>query len=138
MNRWLVRSPFLLNLFYQAIFSVPVAAILLLIEVKIAYSFMSGVAIYASSNAYFVYYAFRYRKTEYTPWIVQSFYWGETGKLGLSLLGFALVFRFLQPISAFGVFVGFISMIFLQIWCSRRILSLLSHEQAELSKKHKS
>jgi len=87
----------------------------------IAYSIFLGAAVYIIPNLYFTYYAFRYRGSELTPWIRQSFMFGEFGKLSLTAVGFALVFVFVQPLHIGAVFTGFVTMIISQWWLAHKI-----------------
>jgi ATP synthase protein I len=59
---------------------------------------------------YFTHYAFRYRGAKNAPWIARSFYQGQSGKMLLTAMGFALVWRFAQPDPAvlFGVYGVFL------------------------------
>ncbi len=86
-----------------------------------AYSLSIGMLVFIVPNAYFTYYAFRYRGTEYMPWVRQSFMFGEMGKLSLTAVSFALAFVFIRPLHVGALFVGFIAMIFLHCWLAHRV-----------------
>jgi len=51
-----------------------------------------------------------------------------TSKLWLSALGFALLFRFAQPLNVVAVFAGYITMIITQWWLARKIATLAAAE----------
>jgi ATP synthase protein I len=59
-------------------------------------------------NSYIAWKAFRYRGASNTPLIVKSFYAGETGKLIMTGVSFALVFGGVKPLNELAVIVSFI------------------------------
>ena len=73
-----------------------------------AYSVFLGGLISTIPNGYFARKAFRYRGARYTPQIVKSFYAGETGKLVMTAVMFALVFAMIRPLNELAVIVSFI------------------------------
>jgi ATP synthase protein I len=87
----------------------------------VAYSICLGAALYMLPNLYFTYYAFRYRGSELTSWIRQSFMFGEFGKLSLTAVGFALVFTYIRPLHIGALFTGFVVMIFSQWRLAKKI-----------------
>lgn len=88
-------------------------------------------------NTYFVVNAFRFVQAPLTTWIVHSFYRGHTGKLVLSALAFALVFHFHRDLHHGAMFLGFICMILVNIWMTKRaatqLTRVLSHSGDEQS-----
>lgn len=104
-----------------------------------AYSFLLGALIYILANAYFALYAFRYRGSSMGPWITRSFSWGESGKLALTAVGFALVFRLVQPLSVAALFAGFCSMILLQCFVGFKVARAIDQQGTlnELDKPNK-
>lgn len=90
----------------------------------VAASLLAGMLIFIVPNAYFTHYAFRYRGAELSPWIRQSFMFGEMGKLSLTAVGFALAFVFMQALHVFVLFVGFTVMIILQWWLAKRVADI--------------
>ncbi len=54
-------------------------------------------------------------------WIAKSFNWGESGKLALTAVGFALVFRLVEPLHVPSLFAGFCSVLVLQWFIAIRI-----------------
>lgn len=63
------------------------------------------------------------------PWITRSFSWGESGKLALAALGFALAFRLVRPLHVPLLFTGFCSMIILQWFVARRVIDAIAQQQ---------
>lgn len=57
--------------------------------------------------------------------------WGHMGKLSLATLGFALVFRFVEPLDALALFGGYIAMIFTQWWLGQKIATQISELQRD-------
>lgn len=79
-------------------------------------SALCGGFLFILPNAYFTYYAFRYRGARFMPWIVRSMQWGQSGKLMLTVVGFALVFRFVKPLDLMVLFGVYGVMVAAQIW----------------------
>ena len=123
-----MKSPIAVSLFHQILIILPVSTTLFFWDKDAAYSFALGAAVFVVPNLYFTIYAFRYRGAELSRWISRSFSWGESGKLALTAVGFALVFRFYETVQVPTMFVGFISMIVLQWWVARKIAKLMSIE----------
>ncbi|MBU2986537.1 ATP synthase subunit I [Saccharophagus degradans] len=93
---------------------IPLSLIGFLVHPLAAKSFLLGAIVYMLPNLYFTYYAFRYRGAQAARWIARSFSWGQSGKLALAAVGFALVFRFVQPLQVEFLFIGFGFMVVLQ------------------------
>lgn len=108
------KRPAFFNLLIELGIALPIYLICLIFNQLVAKSFALGCLIYIVPNAYFTYYAFRYRGAELTQWIVRSFKWGQTGKLALVMAGFALVFRFTGDLNHLALFGGFIAMAVIQ------------------------
>ncbi|MFT5321246.1 MAG: ATP synthase protein I [Pseudohongiellaceae bacterium] len=83
-------------------------AVWLLLDAVTAYSVLLGGLISIVPNSYFAWKAFRYRGASNTPLIVKSFYAGETGKLIMTGVSFALVFGGVKPLNELAVIVSFI------------------------------
>ena len=81
---------------------------LLTLNLVTAYSILLGGFIGIVPNGYFAWKAFRYRGARNTPLIVKSFYAGETGKLIMTVVLFALVFAGVRPIDELAIIVSFI------------------------------
>lgn len=80
----------------------------LLIDGVASYSILLGGLISIVPNGYFAWKVFRFRGARNTPLIVKSFYAGETGKLIMTGVFFALVFAGIKPLNEFAVIVSFI------------------------------
>ncbi|WP_245792341.1 ATP synthase subunit I [Teredinibacter waterburyi] len=118
-----MKSPALASIAVQLVVVVPVALVLLVVDMLFAYSFSLGAIVYILPNAYFTLYAFRYTGARSSYWVVKSLKWGESGKFALVCLGFALVFRFVQPLHTPLFFTGFCSMLMLQWWLASFVTS---------------
>jgi len=81
---------------------------LLTLNLVTAYSILLGGFISIVPNGYFAWKAFRYRGARNTPLIVRSFYAGETGKLIMTGVLFAVVFAGIRPIDELAIIVSFI------------------------------
>lgn len=94
-----------------------------LIEPTVAKSATFGGLLFIVPNAYFTFYAFRFRGAAWTYRITRSFYRGQTGKLALTAVGFALVFRFVDPLHNVGFFSVFALMMAVHIGVAASISS---------------
>lgn len=90
-----------------------------------------GALVYFIPNTYFVANAFRHVHASLEIWIVRSFYRGQTGKLALSALAFALVFHFHRDVHYGALFLGFIFMILVSILVTNRIATELTGSLVE-------
>jgi len=81
---------------------------LLLFDLVAAYSILLGGFISIVPNGYFAWKVFRFRGARNTPLIIKSFYAGETGKLIMTGVLFALVFAGIRPLNELAVIVSFI------------------------------
>jgi len=79
-----------------------------LMDTVVAYSVFLGGMISTGPNAYFALKVFRYRGARQMPMILKSFYAGETGKLIITAVLFALVFGGIRPLNELAVIVSFI------------------------------
>jgi len=82
--------------------------IFFLFDLVAAYSILLGGFISIVPNGYFAWKAFRFRGARNTPLIVKSFYAGETGKLIMTGVLFALVFAGIKPLNELAVILSFI------------------------------
>jgi ATP synthase protein I len=83
-----------------------------LLDTVAAYSAFLGGMISVLPNAYFALKVFRYRGARQMPMIVKSFYAGETGKLIITTVLFALVFAGIRPLNELAVIISFIVTLF--------------------------
>jgi len=99
----------------QLLFLAALSAMLIAIDVEVAYSVLSGGLIAVLPQAYFAARAFRWRGARSADAIAKSSYAGVTGKFIFSAAGFAVVFAMLRPISGLAVFAGYLTMLVIQI-----------------------
>ncbi|WP_096086641.1 ATP synthase subunit I [Agaribacterium haliotis] len=124
-------SPLLYSLKLQLLATVIVSPLAALWGKVEFYSLLLGVAVYVLPNLYFTYYAFRFHGADYAAWIKHSFMWGEMGKLSLTAIAFALVYRFVDPLEVKALFSGFALMIILQCWLGRKVANMLAETNGE-------
>lgn len=117
----MVKAPISTTLIFQLGLTVPVSLLAYWFDPVKGYSFLLGALIYLVPNLYFTNYAFRYSGAKAARWIAGSFSLGESGKLALAAVGFALVLKYVQPLDARLLFVGFISLVILQWFIAIRI-----------------
>ena len=72
-------------------------------------------------NTYFTLYAFRYRGAAWARWVARAFYQGLMGKLLLSAIGFALIFRFFPDVHAVTLFGSYCGVMCAHVWLAKRI-----------------
>lgn len=72
------------------------------------YSVFLGGLVSALPNAYFAIKAFRYSGARQMPQVVKSFYMGESGKLIITAIMFALVFAGVKPLNEIAVIMSYI------------------------------
>jgi ATP synthase protein I len=89
--------------------------ILLAFDKVFAYSVLSGGLIAIVPQVYFAVLAFRWRGARSAQAIARSSYAGETGKFLLSVAGFAVVFSVIRPLDGIAVFIGYLTMLAVQI-----------------------
>ena len=101
--------PFYIALLVQLLFCLMAALVMfLLIDGVASYSILLGGLISIVPNGYFAWKVFRFSGARNTPLIVKSFYAGETGKLIMTGVLFALVFAGIKPLNELAVIVSFI------------------------------
>ena len=105
-----IKAPPIYIAFVIQFFICVIAALVsyLLLDFVVAYSILLGGFISIVPNGYFAWKAFRYRGARNTPLIIKSFYAGETGKLIMTGVFFALVFAGIRPLNELAVIVSFI------------------------------
>ena len=80
-----------------------------------------GGMIFLVPNAYFTYYAFRYRGAEKAYTVAVSLLRGQKGKTVLNVVGFALAFRFVQPLHTGYLFAAYVFVLVVHIFVAARI-----------------
>jgi ATP synthase protein I len=72
------------------------------------YSVFLGGMVSTLPNAYFAIKAFRYRGARQMPLVIKSFYAGESGKMIITVVMFALVFAGVKPLNELAVIISYI------------------------------
>jgi ATP synthase protein I len=85
---------------------------LFLIDKVVAYSVLLGGVISALPNSYFVLQAFRFQGARNADRVVKSFIRGELGKIGVTIILFALSFTLITNLSEIALILGFIAVHF--------------------------
>ena len=113
------------------VFRIPLTQLLILLplclatwffERTVAYSLLLGGLISVIPNVYFASYAFRYTGARMAPLIARAFFWGETGKFLLTVVGFGVVFLLVKPLDVLALFAAFGAMILVQWIATARLL----------------
>jgi ATP synthase protein I len=78
-----------------------------LLDIVTAYSVLLGGLISAVPNGYFARKAFQYRGARAVPLIIKSFYSGQTGKMAMTAVMFAMVFAGIKPLNELVVVLSF-------------------------------
>ncbi len=108
----------------QIVILVPICTLILVLgENVFAVSMFCGGLVAILPQAYFAAIAFRWRGARAAQTIARTSYGAETGKFMLSAAGFAAVFATVRPIDGLAVFVGYLTMLAVQITGSWLLLS---------------
>ena len=84
----------------------------------IAYSVLLGGLISALPNSYFAFQAFKYQGARNADKVVKSFIKGELGKIGITIVLFALSFTLITNLSELALILGFITTHFVGVMIS--------------------
>ena len=96
-----------------------IAAVSLLFLGKvIAYSVLLGGLISALPNSYFALQAFKYQGARNADKVVKSFIRGQLGKIGITIVLFALSFTLITNLSELALILGFITAHFVGVMIS--------------------
>lgn len=93
------------------------------VDVTLAYSMLIGGVIQIGPQAYFTRFAFRYVGARQAPKILRAIHKGETGKLLLTAVLFALTFHFVRPLHIPALFLTYGFMVIVQWFCASRLLN---------------
>ena len=108
----------------QIVILVPICTLILVLgENVFAVSMFCGGLVAVLPQAYFASRAFRWRGAKAAQTIARTSYGAEIGKFMLSAAGFAVVFGTVRPIDGLAVFVGYLTMLAVQITGSWLLLS---------------
>ena len=94
-------------------------------EQEVVFSVILGCGLFVVPNAYFTLYAFRYKGAEWAQFITRDFYWGQMGKLALTGVAFALVFRFYPKVHAIALFSSYCLLIAFHVITARLVSNSL-------------
>lgn len=83
-----------------------------------AYSILIGGLVSAVPNCYFAIQAFKYQGATNAKKVVRSFMKGEIGKIGITIVMFAVVFSLLENINEIALITGFVAVQFIGIMAS--------------------
>lgn len=114
-----IRRVMLIQLAVLAVFS----AVLLVFHWQVAASALMGGAIQILPQAWFTRQAFRYMGARHAQKIVAAMYWGESGKLLLTAILFATVFKLVTWLQPVVLFISFSVMIFVHLFCTAKVLN---------------
>lgn len=123
MKATIVAPPVGRIAFVQLAILVVAALGLLPVDVTVAYSILIGGVIQIGPQAYFTRLAFRYVGARQAPNILRAIHKGETGKLLLTAVLFALAFSFIESLHIPGLFLSYSAMIIVQWFCAARLLN---------------
>ncbi len=80
----------------------------MLLDGVTGYSVFLGGMVSALPNAYFAIKAFRYSGARQMPLVIKSFYAGESGKMIITAVLFALIFAGVKPLNELAVIISYI------------------------------
>ena len=118
MSKTQEPAPAIVNLkappIYKIIVTQSIATLLaalsafVLIDGVTGYSVFLGGMVSALPNAYFAIKAFRYSGARQMPLVIKSFYAGESGKMIITAVLFALIFAGVKPLNELAVIISYI------------------------------
>ena len=117
-EKLILKAKFVTNLKTPPVYKVIVAQIiatfilatasLLLLDEVVAFSALIGGLISVLPNSFFVFQAFRYQGARNADKVVRGFVRGELGKIGITIVLFALSFTLVDNLNEISLIVGFI------------------------------
>jgi len=102
-----------------------ICAPLYLVDERLVFSAIVGGLIFIIPNAYFLFYALRFRGASQAFLVAQSFFQGLMGKLALSAAGFAVAFSMFKNLHVLTMLLVYMVMVFLQVWIAGRLSNKL-------------
>lgn len=93
------------------------------VDVTLAYSMLIGGVIQIGPQAYFTRLAFRYVGARQAPDILRAIHKGETGKILLTAVLFALAFSYIKPLHVPALFLTYGVMIIVQWFFASKALN---------------
>ncbi len=113
--------PFLWIVTSEITVIITVGAFLCALNLGIGVSAIAGGLIFLIPNSYFTFYAFRYSGAEAAQNIVRSFNRGQSGKLVLVALGFALAAKYVKPLQPVVLILSFIFMVLCHVFVAQHV-----------------
>ncbi len=107
----------------QLVFLLVLAGLCLPWDVTVAYSVLIGGIVQIGPQAYFTRFAFRFAGARQAPQIMRAMYKGESGKLLLTAVLFALTFFFVKPLHLPALFLSYSAMIIIQWFFAAKALN---------------
>ena len=96
---------------------------LLPVDVTMSCSLLIGGVIQIGPHAYFTRWTFRYQGATQALKILRAIYWGETGKILLTVVLFGITFKYVQPLNVSVLFLGYGAMVIVQWFCAAKVLN---------------
>lgn len=123
MNKGSRRAfrPVLWSLSIQMLTLALICTPLYFIDKRLVQSAAVGGLIFIIPNAYFAYYALRFRGASQAILIAKSSYQGLMGKLALSAAGFAIIFSIFKELQVFTVLLVYFLMVLLQVLLAKKV-----------------
>lgn len=116
---------------------VALVAMIRIFHPQAAVSAFWGGMIFLVPNAYFTYYAFRYRGAQKAYTVAMSLIRGQKGKTVLNVVGFALAFRFVQPLHTGYLFAAYVFVLVVHIFVAAKISEQFGDSKPESSEETK-
>lgn len=96
---------------------------LLPVDLTLSGSLLIGGMIHIIPHAYFTRWAFRYQGARQAPKILRAIYWGETGKVLLTVVLFGFTFNYVESVQLPALFLGYGAMVIVQWFCAAKVLN---------------
>ncbi|TNE77718.1 MAG: ATP F0F1 synthase subunit I [Gammaproteobacteria bacterium] len=107
----------------QLLVLVTAALGLLPVDMTLSGSLLIGGMIHIIPHAYFTRWAFRYQGARQAPKILRAIYWGETGKVLLTVVLFGFTFSCVESVQLPALFLGYGAMVIVQWFCAAKVLN---------------
>jgi F0F1-type ATP synthase, subunit I len=91
-------------------------------------SIVVGSLVFIVPSAYFTFYALLFAVNREPRWFLSAFIRGQTGKLMLAAVGFALAFKFVEPLHAPTVFIAYGVLMLVHVVMTAKVSKTLSAE----------
>jgi ATP synthase protein I len=91
-------------------------------------SIVAGSLVFIIPSAYFTLYALLFAVNREPRWFLGAFIRGQTGKLILAAVGFALAFKFVEPLHAPSLFIAYGVLMLVHVVVSARVSRTLTEK----------